>query len=128
MDIQKLQILAGSFSSLIFMCGTLSMLLKTWQTHNVDSFSMASLLLNNLGNLIYWMYVLSLPFGPIYFLHGFYTLATILMMSWYFLYRHHPQITETLAQGITRISDTMEMPFIGMRQVKEMKQIHESDM
>lgn len=122
MTIDQLQILAGSFSSLIFIFGTLSMLLKTWRTRDVDSYSMVSLLLNNVGNLVYWLYVVSLPFGPVYFLHGFYTVATILMLVWYFLYRHHPAITENIAQGIERMTATMSIPRVRITQTNEAPQ------
>jgi hypothetical protein len=39
--------------------------------------------LANVGNLIYAVYVLSLPFGPVWALHGFHLGATGLMLFWY---------------------------------------------
>lgn len=119
MTTQQLQVLAGSFSSLIFMCGMLSMLLKTWRTRNVDSYSMTGLLLNMVGNMVYWFYILSLPFGPVYFLHGFYTVTTVLMLVWYFLYRHHPAITVNIAEGIEQITKTMDIPRLRITQTTE---------
>ena len=101
-----IQILAGAFSSLIFACGTLTMLFKVWKTKDVNSFSFTSLVMNNLGNLIYWLYVLSIPFGPIYLLHGFYTLSTILMLIWYLIYRSHPEVIKMITQNMKRITDS----------------------
>lgn len=66
-------------------------------------------MLNNAGNLIYWFYVLSLPFGPIYFLHGFYTVATVTMAVWYRLYRQHPQVVRRITQSMRRITQTMDV-------------------
>jgi hypothetical protein len=42
--------------------------------------------LSNLGNLIYWLYVISLPVGPVWFLHGFFTITTGLMLLFYLRY------------------------------------------
>jgi len=39
--------------------------------------------LANVGDLIYAVYVLSLPFGPVCALHGFHLGATGLMLFWY---------------------------------------------
>ena len=39
--------------------------------------------LSNVGNLIHWIYVASLPVGPIWFLHGFFTVTTALMLVCY---------------------------------------------
>jgi len=62
------------------------MLLKAIKTRDLKSYSLGHLVLSNLGNLIHWVYVTSLPFGPIWFLHGFYTLVTAVMLIWYFHY------------------------------------------
>ncbi len=78
-----LQVAAGTVSSLLFMFGTLPMLHKAFRTRNLKSYSLGNLLLSNLGNLIHWLYVSSLPFGPIWFLHGFSSLTTALMLVWY---------------------------------------------
>ncbi|MBZ0296360.1 MAG: hypothetical protein K8L99_27615 [Anaerolineae bacterium] len=82
------QILAGSISSAIFMLATLPMLYKAWHTHDLSSYSATNITLSNIGNLIHWLYISSLPFGPIWLLHSFYTLSTLLMLIWYLMYRH----------------------------------------
>jgi hypothetical protein len=119
MEIYHLQLLAGSISSVIFISGTMSMLAKAWRTHDIGSYSLTSFLLNNLGNLVYWVYVLSLPFGPVYFMHGFYTVATIMMLIWYFLYRHHPGLSKHITQTVRKITETLEMPVLRIPQTQE---------
>ena len=79
-------IVAGSLSSAIFMIGTLPMLLKAFTTRNLKSYSMMTLLFNNVGNMLYAIYVYSLPLGPIWLLHGFNLIVTALMLFWYMRY------------------------------------------
>lgn len=106
----NVHIIAGSISSLIFATGTLNMLIKAWRTKDVHSYSVAQLVLNNIGNLVHWLYISSLPLGPIWFLHGFFTLSTALMLLWYGLYHHRPRITRGIAHTVKRITQTMELP------------------
>jgi uncharacterized protein with PQ loop repeat len=101
-----IQLLAGSLSSMIFALGTLNMVYKAWRTKDMQSYSLAMLVLNNVGNLVYWIYVMSLPFGPIHVLHSFYTVTTLLMLGWWFMYRHKPQATRHITQTMRRIVDT----------------------
>jgi len=108
MNCHNIDIIAGVLSSIIFASSTLSMLMKVVRTHDVDSYSLSSIILNNLGNLVYWLYIFSLPVGPIYFLHLFYTIAMIAMLLYFVLYHHRskeqasnqddPLITIELAQ------------------------------
>ncbi|MEP7293527.1 MAG: hypothetical protein ABI835_17205 [Chloroflexota bacterium] len=83
MDIQTLQIAAGGVSSFFFISSNLPMLLKAFKTKNLRSYSLSNLVLNNVGNLIYWLYVSSLPIGPVWFMHTFYTITTALMLICY---------------------------------------------
>lgn len=69
----------GAIASLIFVVSTLPMLHRAYQTRLMTAYSGSNLLLSNLGNLIYWLYVISLPVGPVWVLHGYYTLTTLLM-------------------------------------------------
>ncbi len=84
---EQVQIIAGSIAGFIFAAASFNMLVKAWRTKDLSSYSLGQLVLNNVGNLFYWLYVASLPLGPIYFMHGFFTLASLLMLAWYFLYR-----------------------------------------
>ena len=87
---EQIQMVAGSLAGLIFAAGSVDMLVKAWRTKDLRSYSLGQIVLNNIGNLFYWLYVISLPFGPIYFMHGFFTLVSLLMLVWYFLYRTAP--------------------------------------
>ncbi len=85
-DIREIQFLSGSISSIMFMIGTLPMILKAFKTKDLHSYSLGNITLSNLGNFIYWIYQAGLPFGPAWFLHGFNTITTLLMLL---LYLHH---------------------------------------
>lgn len=88
---EQAQLLAGSAAGFIFAAGSLNMVIKAWRTKDMRSYSFGQMVLNNVGNVFYWLYVLSLPIGPIYFMHGFFTLVSLLMMIWYFVYRAEPR-------------------------------------
>jgi len=81
-----LPLIAGAISSAMFVVGTLPMVYKAFATKNLQSYSMTSLLFNNLGNVIHAFYVYSLPLGPIWLLHTFYLISTALMLFWYVRY------------------------------------------
>lgn len=53
---------------------------------DLHSYSLGSLVISNLGNLVHAVYVYSLPFGPIWLLHGFYLLTSGLMLAGYLLF------------------------------------------
>lgn len=80
---QSLQIIAGSISSFLFISGNIPMLVKAFRSRNLRSYSLSNIALMNAGNLAYWVYVSNMPFGPIWVLHGFYTVAEVLMLVWY---------------------------------------------
>jgi hypothetical protein len=62
------------------------MVLKALRTKDLRSYSLSTLLLNNVGNVVHCVYVFSLPAGPIWLLHSFYLLTTGLMLVWYLRY------------------------------------------
>jgi uncharacterized protein with PQ loop repeat len=84
---EQLQMLAGSLAGLIFAAASLNMVMKAWKTKDLQSYSLGQMILNNVGNLLHWLYVLSLPLGPVWFSHAFFTLVSLLMLIWYFAYR-----------------------------------------
>ena len=86
MEFKTAQIAAGSISTFFFISSNLPMLLKAFKTKNLHSYILGNIILNNIGNLIYWLYVSSLPIGPIWFMHGFYTITTLLMLVGYVHY------------------------------------------
>jgi hypothetical protein len=78
----SLPVLAGSVSTVIFAGSTLPMLRKAAVTKDVASYSLGSIWLANIGNLVHSVYVFNLPAGPIWALHGFYLLSSALMLAW----------------------------------------------
>lgn len=86
MDMQDMATLAGITSTTIFAGSNIPMVLKALRTRDVHSYSLTNLALGNLGNTIHWLYVLNLPFGPIWFLHTFYTIANAIMLLAYLRY------------------------------------------
>jgi uncharacterized protein with PQ loop repeat len=88
-ELQTLQIVAGSISSMLFITGNVPMLFKAFKTKNMRSYSLSNIILVNIGNLMYWLYVSSLPFGPIWLLHSFYTVSMALMLLWYLRFRRN---------------------------------------
>ena len=86
----NLPTIAGFISTALFGLGTLPMLSKAFRTKNLASYSLSNILMSNVGNLIYSIYVFNLPRGPIWYLHSYYLLSTGLMLIWYLRYEHQP--------------------------------------
>ena len=84
----SLPVLAGVVSTAIFACSTLPMLTKALRTRDLASYSLGNLVLANAGNAVYSVYVLSLPVGPIWFLHAFNQLSTAFMLVWFLRFAH----------------------------------------
>lgn len=79
-------VLAGSISTALFVVSALPMLYKAACTRDLSSYSLGNLLLANVGNGFYAIYVFSMPAGPIWALHSFYMLSSALMLLWYLRY------------------------------------------
>ncbi|MBE2220559.1 MAG: hypothetical protein IAF02_03410 [Anaerolineae bacterium] len=94
MDSINLHTIAGFLSTAVFISSTVPMLTKAFKTRDMKSYSFANITLSNVGNLVHWVYISHLPFGPIWFLHGFYTLTTLFMLVWYL---RHEGIASTAA-------------------------------
>ena len=97
-----LPMIAGFISTALFALGTLPMLTKAFRTKNLASYSLGNILMSNVGNLIYSIYVLNLPPGPIWFLHGYNLLSTGLMLLWYLKYEGLLLQLRTLSWRATR--------------------------
>ena len=89
MDI-NLPTIAGFISTALFTLGTLPMLTKAFRTKNLASYSLGNILMSNVGNIIYAIYVVHLPLGPVWFLHAYNLLTTGLMLVWYLKYEGLP--------------------------------------
>jgi hypothetical protein len=92
MDINP-HVLAGMISTCIFISSTFPMLVKAYQSKNLESYSFSHIAMSNGGNVINWGYIVSLPFGPIWFLHLFSTVTTVLMLVWYVQYEGLPRLS-----------------------------------
>ena len=92
-----LSLIAGMVSSFIFASSYIPMLLKAYRSKDLHSYSALNLILVNAGNLLYWLYVVPLPLGPIWVLHTFYTISSgiLLVMYW-------QQADEQPARGMSR--------------------------
>ncbi|MFP5282407.1 MAG: hypothetical protein ACLGIF_03045 [Actinomycetes bacterium] len=93
---------AGSAAAAIFMISQLPMLIKAGRTKDLGSYSVVNIVLANVGNVLYAVYVFNLPPGPIWAMHTFYLVATALMLFWYLRYarprrRPAPAAAEELA-------------------------------
>ena len=66
----------------MFALATLPMLGKAVRSRDLTSYSTGNLVLANVGNAVYSVYVFHLPPGPIWFLHGYYLLSSGLMLFW----------------------------------------------
>ena len=82
-----LAVLAGSVSTVVFIASYLPMLTKAARTHDLTSYSAGNLVLANVGNAVYSIYVFSLPAGPIWALHSFYLLSSLAMLAMWVGYR-----------------------------------------
>lgn len=79
-------VLAGITSTVVFAAATLPMLRKAMVTKDLQSYSPGNIALANIGNAVHSVYVLHLPAGPIWVLHGFYVVSSALMLLWYVRY------------------------------------------
>ncbi len=86
MQVAQLQLIAGSLSSLLFATSTIPMLLKVFRSRDMRSYSFSNIAISNVANLVHWLYVSSLPFGPIWLLHAFFTVTTLLLLVGYLRY------------------------------------------
>ncbi len=82
-----LAVLAGFVSTALFVASALPMLVKAARTGDLGSYSIGNLALANLGNVVYAVYVFSLPVGPIWALHSFYMISSLAMLAMWVRYR-----------------------------------------
>lgn len=87
MPLQTIGVIAGTVATALFVASYLPMLVKARRTRDLRSYSAGNLVIANIGNLVYTLYVLSLPPGPLWVLHGFYLLSTALMLYWWWRFR-----------------------------------------
>ncbi len=74
-------VLAGTVSAVLFATANLPMVVKAARTRDLASYSLGNLLLVNAGNVLYTLYVVTLPVGPIWALHAFYLVTMAVMLA-----------------------------------------------
>ena len=87
----NLPVISGTIATFLFAISTLPMIMKAYRTKDLKSYSLGYLLLANVGNVFYSVYVYNLPLGPIWLLHSFYLIVTGLMLFWYLRYEWLPK-------------------------------------
>jgi hypothetical protein len=104
----SMALLAGSVSTVVFIASYLPMLAKAARTRDLGSYSVGNLVLANLGNAVYSIYVFSLPPGPIWALHSFYLVSSLAMLAMWVGYAQHrnaPRRTDRALPRRRRPSD-----------------------
>ena len=86
----SLTVMAGVVASMVFAASVLPMLAKAARSKDLSSYSRGNLVLANIGNAVYSVYVFGLPAGPIWLLHTFYILSSALMLIWSVRYGRLP--------------------------------------
>ena len=81
MDFSRFQILVGFFCTAVFALSKVPMLLKALRTRDLRSYSLAHLAMSTGGNLLFWIYVVGLPVGPVWFLQAFFTVTDVTMLT-----------------------------------------------
>lgn len=88
-----LPFVAGIVSTMLFALSNLPMVLKAARTRDLRSYSLSNLALINAANGIHSLYVLSLPLGPIWLLHGLYLVASAVMLALFLRYRRNAGVS-----------------------------------
>jgi hypothetical protein len=73
---------AGLASTTLFTVSLAPMVWRAARTRDLAAYSLGHLVLTAFGNLVHTVYVLSLPAGPIWVLHGVYVVTTGQMLAW----------------------------------------------
>ena len=79
--------IAGTVATLLVVGSALPMLVRARRTRDLSSYSPANLIIANVGNLAQTIYVITLPPGPLWLMHGFNVVVSALMFLWWL--RHH---------------------------------------
>lgn len=82
----EIPVIAGAVATAVFASSTVPMLAKALRTRDLSSYSLTNIVLANIGNVLYTIYVMHLPPGPIWALHGFHAISSALMLFWYVRY------------------------------------------
>ncbi len=97
--------MAGMIAAVVFAISNLPMVGKALRTHDVGSYSLGSIGMINAANVVYSLYVFSLPFGPIWMLHSFYLIASAIMLVLCVRARRRPAPARIAASVVRRSGD-----------------------
>lgn len=97
----SIPVFAGIASTAIFASSTVPMLAKAYRTRDLSSYSLGYLVLANVGNAVHTFYVLALPPGPIWALHGFYVTSSALMLGWFLQARRQARCHAAVPADVT---------------------------
>jgi len=97
----NIAVLAGAISTILFATSYLPMLAKAIRSKDLASYSLANLALSNVANAVHSVYVFSLPVGPIWALHSFYLVASLLMLVWFLHYRRGARQLAIIRRRVT---------------------------
>ena len=116
-------IVAGMISTVVFAVSNLPMLRKALRTRDVSSYSMSSIAMINAANVLYSLYVFSLPIGPIWALHTFYLVSCGIMLVLCLRARHFGSC-RAARKSLRSVRDHPSTPFAhagagGRRGVRE---------
>ena len=118
MDIQLISLIAGTISSFIFATSNVPMLWKAYRTRDLSSYSCLNIIMVNAGNLLHWFYVVNLPLGPIWILHSFYTMSSVILLFLYARYNLNTSIGSTINRLRGRIHEVVTIyrwPHLNLR-------------
>ena len=104
-DAMDLAVFSGVVSTGLFAMSYLPMLMKAARTKDLSSYSLGNLAITNVGNLVHSVYVFALPFGPIWLLHGFYLVASALMLVWFLRFRATWQRRSSISTAVPQAVD-----------------------
>jgi hypothetical protein len=101
---------AGVVSTLLFLGSNLPMVVRAARTRDLRSYSRGNLVMTNVGNAVYTVYVLSLPAGPIWLLHLVYTAVSAFMLLVHICWTPRVLTTwnERLPRGLSRRTQLQE--------------------
>jgi uncharacterized protein with PQ loop repeat len=96
-------LIAGTIATVAFAVSNLPMLRKALRTRDVSSYSLPSMIIINLANAVYSLYVFTLPFGPIWGLHTFYVISCAIMLLLCLRQRRAPVTQDTVIRRSRRL-------------------------
>jgi hypothetical protein len=92
-------VVAGVVSTALFAAANVPMLVRALRTRDVGSYSPSSLVIGNAANAVHTVYVISLPPGPIWALHGFYLVSMAAMLTLWLRYARAGTRTSARSPG-----------------------------